>query len=63
MSKRIGKVFVASQENNQQCDDCGKIAELRPYGPNGSCICWECGQKDKAGTDKRMGQIMFGDEE
>ncbi len=60
MTKRIGKTLVISMENKQQCDDCGKIAELRPYGPGGSCICYACGQKDRTGTGKRMGQVMFG---
>lgn len=61
MSKRVGKIFIATDENKQQCDDCGKIAELRPYGPGGSCICFQCGMKDPEGLDKRMGQAMFGE--
>ena len=37
-------------ETPQQCDLCGKVAELRPYGPNGECICFECGMKDEKQT-------------
>ena len=40
-----GTLIIAA-EPHQQCDACGEIAELRPYGPNGKCICFECGQKD-----------------
>ncbi len=38
----------------QQCDQCGKIGELRPYGPSGSLICWPCGQLDAQGTEARF---------
>ncbi len=51
----------SSVERPQQCDLCGKVAELRPYGPNGECICFACGQKDKAATERRMGEHLFGD--
>jgi len=26
----------------QQCDECGEIRELRPYGPDGKVVCFEC---------------------
>ena len=38
MSERIDGQAVAYQEKPQQCDDCGEIRELRPYGPGGACI-------------------------
>ena len=44
MSDKIGDTFFIEEEPEQQCDLCGKIAELRPYGPNGECICFECGR-------------------
>ena len=59
MSSRIDGIAVISKESNQQCDLCGAIAELRPYGPNGECICFDCGMKDKEGTSKRIGKILF----
>ena len=31
----------------QGCDLCGKVAELRPYGPHGEWVCFECGMKDE----------------
>jgi len=61
MSGRIGNVIVIAPEADQQCDLCGKIAELRPYGPNGECICFECGMKDEPTTMKMMGIVLFGD--
>ena len=61
MSERIGDVIILRPEPPQQCDFCGKIAELRPYGPNGECICYECGRKDDPETtQKMMRKILFG---
>lgn len=45
---------------DEKCDLCGKIDELRPYGPKGENICFECGMKDEAGTTARMASILFG---
>ena len=53
MTEKIGDKLVIYAENPQQCDFCGKIAELRPYGPNGECICFACGMKDEE-TTKQM---------
>jgi len=61
MSQRIGNCIIIAPEKDQQCDFCGKIDELRPYGPNGECICYECGMNDKETTNKVMGKVLFGD--
>lgn len=61
MTKRIGNIIVIEPEPPGQCDLCGKIAELRPYGPNGECICYECGMKDEETADRMMGIKLFGD--
>ena len=34
---------VIYQQTPQQCDMCGEVRELRPYGLNGAVICFECG--------------------
>jgi len=60
MSKRIGNAVIICAEAEQQCDLCGKIDELRPYGANGECICYECGMKDKDTTEKMMNKVLFG---
>lgn len=59
MTKRIGRAVITEPERPQQCDMCGKIAELRPYGPDGKCICFECGQIDPVGSVQRYMKIMF----
>ena len=60
MSKRIGNTIIICAEAEQQCDLCGKMAELRPYGANGECICYECGMKNIETTDKMMAKVLFG---
>ena len=60
MSENIDGVPVIYVEKPQQCDMCGEIHELRPYGPNGECICFNCAMKDEEATDKKMGEVLFG---
>lgn len=50
MTERINGVLVIKQERPQQCDLCGQIDELRPYGPGGAKICYPCGMKDPINT-------------
>lgn len=54
MTRRVGDEIIIEHEEPQQCNDCGLIEELRPYGPNGSKICFDCGQKDPKGTEARF---------
>lgn len=58
MTENIDNKIVISKEESQQCDYCGKIAELRPYGINGACICFECGMKDEETTKKMFRKRM-----
>ena len=60
MSERIGKTFIICPEKPQQCDFCGEIRELRPYGPNGECICFDCGMKDEETTQKMFRKKLEG---
>lgn len=58
MTTKINGIVVITDEKPQQCDLCGKIAELRPYGPNGECICFECGEKDPESVERAMGKLF-----
>jgi hypothetical protein len=40
------------------CQSCGKDDELRPYGPNGEWICFDCGMRDETTTKGRFGAIL-----
>ncbi len=51
---------IICEEPPQRCELCGVIAETRPYGLNHEEICFDCGMKDKALTEIRAGQLLFG---
>jgi hypothetical protein len=43
-----------------KCELCGALGELRPYGPNNENICFDCGMKDKAITNRMFKQFIDG---
>ncbi len=61
MTRRIGNIVIIEEELPQQCDLCGLIDELRPYGPNGEAICYPCGMKHPVTTEARMNHHLYGD--
>ena len=56
-------VVILEREQPQQCDLCGKIAELRPYGPNGEMVCFPCGMKDEAAARRQFSKLFDGPEQ
>lgn len=60
MSEKVGRGFICSDEKPQQCDLCGKIAELRPYGPKKECICFECMKLDEEAAREQFGRRLKG---
>jgi hypothetical protein len=61
MTEQIGNIIILRPELPQQCDLCGKVGELRPYGPNGECICFDCGMKSKKTTEEAFKRLLFGE--
>jgi len=49
-------------EKPQQCDKCGNIDELRPYGPNGSMVCFTCGMEDEEETKRQFCKLQGWDD-
>lgn len=56
-----GLGFIAV-EPEQECELCHKIAETRPYGPNGERVCFQCGMKDEAAAKRQLAKHVFGEE-
>lgn len=54
-------VLDRTEEPEGSCDLCQKHAELRPYGPRGKWICFECAMKDEQTTARRYREHVFGD--
>lgn len=60
MSNRKDNRFRIEKEKPQQCDLCGAIAELRPYGPNGEAICFDCGMANPEATEAAFLRAVAG---
>jgi hypothetical protein len=56
-----GLGFISPEEDGT-CELCGKVDELRPYGPNYERICFDCGMKNEELTKARMGEYIFGEQ-
>lgn len=54
-----GKGFI-EEEEERRCELCGKIEELRPYGPHGANVCFECGMKDEAAAKRAFTLKVLG---
>ena len=52
-----GTKFVATgRRTASMCELCYKYAELRPYGPNGERLCFECAMKDEETTKRKFAE-------
>lgn len=60
MTRIANNTLFIEPEKPQQCDYCGKIDELRPYGRDGACICHECGTRpeNKEETRRRFNTLL-----
>ena len=56
------KITIIDSGEPAKCDLCGKVDELRPYGPNGESICFDCGMKDEETTAKQFKKLIDGDD-
>lgn len=62
MSQKIGNITLICEEPPAKCQLCGKLDELRPYGPDGKSVCYDCAMKDPVNTEIRMAKVLFGDD-
>ena len=58
----MSKLGIIEAEPPDACDLCGKKAELRPYGPNGERVCFECGMKNEKACEIGFRRLVLGDE-
>ncbi len=52
------EVFAELYPSGGTCALCRKKKELRPYGPNGENICFDCGMKDEQNTKLRFSKLV-----
>ncbi len=55
-----GKGYIAATKP-ETCELCGKHAELRPYGPRGESVCFECAMKDEEAAKRQFRGHVFGE--
>jgi hypothetical protein len=51
-------ILIIEPEPEGECEYCGKIDELRPYGKDGARICYDCGMKNREETDHQFGKVL-----
>lgn len=61
MTRREGDTIIFERTEPAKCELCWTVAELRPYGPNGASVCFECGMKDVYATAERMHKMLYGE--
>lgn len=60
--ERRARASKAEQEARATCELCGTPKqELRPFGPKGEHICFKCGMKNKATTERQFRRRAFGE--
>lgn len=42
----------------KNCEVCGKVEELRPYGKNGAWVCFACGMGDEEEAKRQFSQRL-----
>jgi hypothetical protein len=60
MTFKIGDIVYIQEEAEGRCELCGRLDELRPYGPNNERICFDCAMKDKETTARKFREFMDG---
>ena len=56
----MSRLGVIENEPENNCEICGKYAELRPYGPKGENICFQCGMKKLGVTERQFDRKVLG---
>jgi hypothetical protein len=51
-------IFIIAPTEDAPCQLCEKVDELRPYGPNGEYICFDCGMKDEKTTSRKLNEKL-----
>lgn len=57
----MSKLGVIEVEGDGECAFCKKVDELRPYGPRGERICFDCGMENPETAKRQMGRYIYGD--
>ena len=56
----IANAVHLDDQSRSKCELCGKVAELRPYGPRGERICINCGMLNLETTERQIDRQLYG---
>lgn len=62
-AKRQGNALILDRTETPSgtCELCGAgDQEVRPYGPKGEWICFDCAMKDEATTERQFRRVVLG---
>ncbi len=51
-------LLIGDDENNGKCAFCKQVEELRPYGPKGEWVCFDCAMKDKKAANQKFDELF-----
>jgi hypothetical protein len=58
MTRKIGNIVIIEEEPAGSCEVCGKIAELRPYGPGGRRVCFSGAMKNEEEATRQFLKVL-----
>ena len=61
MTHKVGNTLFIVEEPPANCELCGKVEELRPYGPGAKFVCFKCAMKDETTAERMFLKRMQGD--
>ena len=51
-------ILTIDGTKHDNCELCGKSEELRPYGPNGERVCFDCAMKDEEAAKRQFAKLL-----
>lgn len=54
------QIVIIDGTKHAACELCGKVAELRPYGPGGKSVCFACAMKDEPEAKRQFDKLTIG---
>lgn len=60
MTRKVGDIIIIEEQEPATCEMCGKIEELRPYGPGGKNVCFDCAMKDPVEAERQYTKFLMG---
>lgn len=52
------RIVLIDSTEDAKCELCGKIDDLRPYGPNGESVCFDCAMKDEEAAKRQFSKLL-----